>query len=182
MMLKKFFNWLLAPERNVHYLWLNKRAHIVGAQFAYATLVLLQPVIMVGTMQTAISRFDDEHGLLALALGFLAFAALLLLILDAWLSFRDWTSRSGLTGTRLSVWLDRVRPWLLRICALWSIGLMSTSKAEAGAVGMLLYMAYFGLHAGVALGLDILDGCQVNKRQKIEYQRAQGSEVRDAAL
>ena len=39
MMLKKFFNWLLAPVRDVHYLWLNKRAHIVGAQFAYATLV-----------------------------------------------------------------------------------------------------------------------------------------------
>ena len=181
-MLKKIFNWLLAPVRDVHYLWLNKRAHIVGGQFAYATLVLLQPVVMVGTMQTAISRFDDEYGLLALVLGFLALAALLLLMLDAWLSFRDWTSRSGLTGTRLSVWLDRVRPWLLRICALWSIGLMSTSKAETGVVGMLLYMAYFSLHAGVALGLDMLDGCQVNKRQKVEYQRAQGSEVRDAAL
>lgn len=181
-MIKQLYGWLLAPVREVHYLWLNKRAHIVGGQFAYAALVLLQPVMMAGTVKTAISRFDDEYGLLAQVLGAMVFVALLLLLLDGWLSFRDWISRSGLTGTRLSVWLAHTRSWLLRICALWSIGLMTTSKAEAGALGMLLYMAYFGMHAGVALGLDVLDGCQINKRQKTDYQRAQGSEVRDAAV
>lgn len=180
--MKRFYGWLLSPVREVHYLWLNKRAHIFGGQFVYATFVLLQPVIMVGTVQTAISRFDDEYGLLARGLGALVLVALLLLLLDSWLSFRDWTRRNGLTGTRLSAWLENLRPWLLRVCALWSIGLMSTSSAESGAFGMVLYMAYFGLHAGVALSLDILDGCQVNKRQKQAYQRAQASEVRDAVV
>ena len=180
--MKRFYGWLLSPVREVHYLWLNKRAHIFGGQFAYAVLVLLQPVIMVGTVQTAISRFDDQYGLWADVLGAVALVALLLLLLDAWLSFRGWTLRNGLTGTRLSVWLEHVRPWLLRACALWSIGLMSTSKAESGAFGMILYMAYFGMHAGVALCLDILDGCQVNKRQKQAYHRAQEGEVRDAVV
>ena len=181
-MMKRLYGWLLSPKRQVNYLWLNKRAHIFGGQFVYAALVLLQPVIMVGTMQTAISRFDDQYGLWADVLGAVTFAALLLLLLDAWLSFRDWTRRNGLTGTHLSVWLEHLRPWLLRVCALWSIGLMSTSRAESGAFGMILYMAFFGLYFGVALSLDILDGCQVNKRQKLAYQRAQGSEVRDAIV
>ena len=107
--MKRFYGWLLSPVREVHYLWLNKRAHIFGGQFAYAVLVLLQPVIMVGTVQTAISRFDDIYGGWTQVLGAVTFIALLLLIADGRLSYADWSKHNHKTTnfTRLpTLWLS----------------------------------------------------------------------------
>ena len=120
-MLKQIFNWLLMPMHDVHYLWLNKRSHIFGGQLVYAVLVLLQPVIMIGTVQTAISRFDDMYGGWTQVLGAITFVALLLLIADGRLSYSDWSKHNGLSALRISVWLARLRHWLYGVCALWSI-------------------------------------------------------------
>ena len=181
-MLKQIFNWLLMPMHDVHYLWLNKRSHIFGGQLVYAVLVLLQPVIMIGTVQTAISRFDDMYGGWTQVLGAITFVALLLLIADGRLSYSDWSKHNGLSALRISVWLARLRHWLYGVCALWSIGLMSTAQAESGLVSMLLYMFYFGAQAGVPIALFILDSCQINQRQKVEWQRTQRIEVCDATV
>ena len=181
-MLKKISNWLFTPMHEVHYLWLNKRSHIFGGQLVYAVLVLLQPVIMIGTVQTAISRFDDMYGGWTQVLGAITFVALLLLIADGRLSYSDWSKHNGLSALRISVWLARLRHWLYGVCALWSIGLMSTAQAESGLVSMLLYMFYFGAHAGVPIALFILDSCQINQRQKVEWQRTQRIEVCDATV
>ena len=182
-MMKRFYDWLLSPVREVHYLWLNKRAHIFGGQLAYALILLLQPIVMVGTVQTAISRFDDEYGLVARGLGVLAFMALSLLIVDGWISYRDWSTRNGATGWRVSVYLSRLRPWLYCMCAAWSIGLMSTASAESGFIGMVLYMLYFGVHAFVPMALYIREGCLINQRQKIDYLRkTRESGVDDAVV
>lgn len=175
--------WLFEPLSQVNYLWLNRRAHVFGGQLTYALLVLLQPIIMIGTVQTAISRFDDEYGLIAWGLGGLAFVALSLLVFDGWLSYKDWSARTGVTGCRLGVYLSRLRPWLYCMCAVWSIGLMSTASAEAGLVGMVLYMFYFGVHAFVPMALYIREGCLINQRQKADYLRkTRESGVRDAAV
>ena len=170
-MLKQIFNWLLMPMHDVHYLWLNKRSHIFGGQLVYAVLV-----------QTAISRFDDMYGGWTQVLGAITFVALLLLIADGRLSYSDWSKHNGLSALRISVWLARLRHWLYGVCALWSIGLMSTAQAESGLVSMLLYMFYFGAHAGVPIILFILDSCQINQRQKVEWQRTQRNEVCDATV
>ena len=181
-MFKRLFKWLTEPMHEVHYLWLNKRSHIFGGQLVYAVLVLLQPVIMIGTVQTAISRFDDMYGGWTQVLGAVTFVSLLLLIADGWLSYSDWSKHNGLSALRISVWLARLRHWLYGVCALWSIGLMSTAQAESGLVSMLLYMFYFGAHAGVPIVLFILDSCQINQRQKAEWQRTRRNEVCDATV
>ena len=181
-MFKRLFKWLTEPMHDVHYLWLNKRSHIFGGQLVYAVLVLLQTVIMIGTVQTAISRFDDMYGGWTQVLGAVTFIALLLLIADGRLSYADWSKHNGLSALRISVWLARMRHWLYGVCALWSIGLMSTAQAESGLVSMLLYMFYFGAHAGVPIALFILDSCQINQRQKVEWQRTQRIEVCDATV
>ena len=181
-MFKRLFKWLTEPMHDVHYLWLNKRSHIFGGQLVYAVLVLLQPVIMIGTVQTAISRFDDMYGGWTQVLGAVTFVSLLLLIADGRLSYSDWSKHDGLSALRISVWLARLRHWLYGVCALWSIGLMSTAQAESGLVSMLLYMFYFGAHAGVPIVLFILDSCQINQRQKAEWQRTRRNEVCDATV
>ena len=157
----------------VDYFWLKKREWIMGAQLMYALLVVLQPVVMVTTTQTAIARLDDVYGAPAQALGTAAFMASVLLVVDAIVGLRDARNRTGWTGTYIMRLLNKYRSVLYFVCGLWALALMYTAKAEQGLIGMIMYMVYFGVHLSVPMFLHVSMGCQVNDRQKAVRARSE---------